>query len=308
MPEILVTAPGYLHDDARRILERVGNVTAKALSAAELERIIDRFDAILIRADTRLSRGTLERAAKLRVIGSATTGLGHIDVEYAKAHNIKIVNLNGAHTIATAEYAMALILSLCRNIPWAFESVKRGEWERHRFIGSELEGKTLGIIGLGRIGARLAGYAVAFGMRVVAFDPYAKGMDGVEIANDVRELLKESDIVSIHSALTPETKGLLDKAAFDSMKDGACLINAARYGIVDVEAMLSALESGKLAGAAFDVLEKEPPDGDDDRLVAYARKHGNLLLTPHLGASARDAVRAASVEIAQGVADFLAGP
>lgn len=305
MTEILVAAPEYLHPDAKAILEGAGNVTARRLSRAELERAIGKFDAVIVRVDTQLDAALLSKAHRLRLIGSVTTGVNHIDSGYAASMGIRVISLSGAHTVPTAEYSMALILSLCRRIPWAYESIKQGRWERHRFIGTELSGKTLGIVGIGKIGARLSEYAKAFGMEVIAFDPYAGPAAGIEMVKTIDGLLERSDIVSIHCMLTDETRGMIDGRRLSLLRRGAYLVNAARAEIVDTRALLEALGSGTLAGAALDVFETEPLEDASGPLVRYALEHDNLLLTPHLGASTEEAVRAGSVEIARKVAGEL---
>ena len=304
MYEILVTEPEYLDSEAEKVLERAGHVTAMRLSRRALERAIPKFDAIFVRIETTIDSELLKKAKKLKIIGSVTTGLDHIDVAAAKKLGIKIISMHGTHTIATAEHTMTLMLALCRKMPWAYDNVRRGRWERHRFIGTQLNGKILGLVGLGRVGSQLAEYAKAFGMRVIAYDPYVKSND-VKLVSNLDKLLRESDIISIHAMLTKETKGMVGSRQFRELKKGAFLVNTARAEIVDRRALLHALRSGTLAGAAFDVFENEPIKSAEEPMIKYAQEHDNLILTPHIGASTREAVRAGSVEIAEGVEKAL---
>lgn len=300
--KILVTEPEYFGEDALSVLRERGEVETLRISRKELLQKIKEFDAVLIRIETKLDRELLDNAAKLKVIGSATTGLNHIDTKLAKERGIKIVNLHGAHTIPTAEYAFAMLLSLVRNLPWAYESLRDGRWERHKLIGRQLNGKRIGIIGLGRIGNEVAKYAEAFGMDVVAFDPYAKSQKVRMLP--LEKLLAESDVITIHAMLTDETRGMIGRKEFGMMKDGAFLVNTARAEIVDSDALIEALEGNKLGGAAIDVFENEPAV-EEDRILRYARKKANLLVTPHLSASTVEAARSAAVEIAKGVCEAL---
>ena len=302
--KILVTEPEYFDDKAIRMLSRQGTVVAKRLTYKELSNIISEVDAILVRIETYLDRAMLRRAKKLRVIGSATTGLNHIDVKYALEHGIEVISLHGTHTVPTAEHTLALMLSLCRKIPWAHAALLRGEWQRYRFIGTQLSGKTLGIIGFGRIGSQVAKYAESLGMHVIFYDPYVKPKSGKAISVPLRRLLAGSDIITIHAALTKETRNMISAAEFRAMKRSALLVNTARGEIVDQEALISALANHKIAGAAEDVFPKEPMEGRG-RLQAYAKTHGNLIITPHISASADDAVHAAGVEIAGKVCKVL---
>jgi D-3-phosphoglycerate dehydrogenase len=304
MYEILVTEPEYLDADGRAALDRIGHVTAKRMTRKELEQVIPNMDAIFIRVDTSVDAALMDKAKKLKIIGSVTTGLNHVDVEAANKRGIKVVNLHGTHTISTAQYTMAMMLSLCRNIPWAYDNVRKGRWERYKFIGTELEGKTLGIIGLGKIGLQVAAYAKAFGMKVVAYDPYAKQGD-VPLLDSLDKVLAQADVLTIHAMLTKETNGLFGAKQFNMVKKGAYLVNTARAEIVNQEALLNALNSGQLRGAAFDVFIKEPIDGTDDPMVKYAIEHTNLILTPHIGASTREAAHAACLEIAASIEQEL---
>ncbi len=301
--KILITEPEYFDKDARSILSKRGKVIVKHLSRNELTKQIPEIDAILVRIETHLDRTMLGKAKRLRVIGSATTGLNHIDVSYARSRKIRIFNLHGTHTIPTAEHTFALILSLCRKIPWAYAALARGEWKRYRFIGTELKGRTLGIIGYGRIGSRVAVYAKAFGMKVIAYDPY---VDTKEVSMvSLHTLLRNSDIVTVHATLTEQTENMIGSREFGMMKKSAFFLNTARGEIVDQHALLDALKRHRIAGAAEDVFPKEPLGSSP--IERYARKANNLIITPHIAASTDIAVHEAGIEIAKEVADAL-GP
>ena len=302
--KILVTEPEYFDGDAVRILESCGDVVAKRMGKEELAEKIADFDAIIVRIETHLDKKMLTRAKRLRIIGSATTGLNHIDTDYAREMGIRIINLHGTHTIPTAEHTMALILSLSRKIPWAYLSVSEGKWERYRFIGEQLDGKTLGIIGIGRIGSKVAEYAKAFGMRIIAYDPYVKSSNDAELV-DLESLLKNSDIITLHAVLTGESAGLIGKHEFELMKGNALLINTARAGLIDNTALIEALKSGRINGAALDVFADEPLSEKDLLIVEYARNNSNLIITPHISASTAEAAHEAGLEIAKGVARAL---
>ncbi len=306
MHEILVTEPEYLDNDAREALGRIGHVTAKRMSRNELEQIIPKIDVLFIRIDTAVDAALIDKAKNLKIIGSVTTGLNHIDMDYAGKRGITVVNLHGTHTISTAQHTFALMLALCRNIPWAYDNIRAGRWERYKFIGTELEGKTLGVVGIGRIGSQVAAYAKAFGMKTVAYDPYAKPGD-VPLVDSLDKLLAQADIVTIHAMLTDETQGLMGAKQFARMKKGALLVNTARAEIVDQAALLQALGSGQLGGAAFDVFAKEPVENIEDPMVKYAIGHRNLILTPHIGASTKEAAHAACLEIAGSIEKALNG-
>lgn len=300
--KILITEPEYFDIDAVKILEKCGTVTKRRVTKKQLEGIIGDFDALVCRIETHVDKDVLEKAEKLKVIGSATTGLDHIDVGYARKLGIRIFNLHGEHTLPTAEYTMALILGLYRHIPWAYNSLKGGDWHRYRFIGRQLQGKTLGIIGLGRIGGKVAVYAGAFGMNIVYYDPYVDSNAYTKVSLNM--LMKSSDVVTIHAMLNDSDRHMINGKMLGLMKKDAVLINTARADIVDYNALLAALKGNRIAGAALDVFHKEPIEKNDP-VLSYAKKHGNLLVTPHLGASAKEAAHLAGVEVAEKVSEFL---
>ena len=304
--KIIVVSPEYFPEDTLSRLEQIAQIYSKKLSRKELISEIGEYDGVLTRVDVRFDSEVLEKARKLKAIGTATTGLNHIDVGYANSRGIKIFNLSGTHTIPTAEHTFSLILSLARRVPWAFESLKKGEWERHRFFGSGLEGKTLGIIGFGRIGSRVAGFAKGFGMKVITYDPYVRE-SVIRSAGAKKASLDDvlrSDIISIHASLSKETKKMINSTAISRMKSSALLINTARGEIVDEKALLDALEKKRIAGAALDVFADEPLRKNSD-LIKYAKLNDNLIITPHLGASTNEAVRESAMEIVGKMKDFF---
>ena len=222
-----------------------------------LEEIIDRYDGIVIRSATRLTQDVIERADRLKVIGRAGVGIDNVDVAAATRRGIVVANAPESTVVSAAEQTIGLILALARNIPQAHAALKDGRWERSRWSGVEVAGKTLGVVGFGRIGQQVARRALGLGMTVVAYDPFV-GEDrfrdlGVEQAETVEDLLAAADVVTLHSPLTDETRCLIDRDAIAHMRDGARLVNAARGALVDEAALAEAIESGKLAGAALDV-------------------------------------------------------
>ncbi len=269
-----------------------------------LEEIIDRYDGIVIRSATRLNQGLIERAVRLKVIGRAGVGIDNVDVGAATRQGIVVANAPESTIVSAAEQTIGLILALARNIPQAHAALKDGRWERARWGGVEVAGKTLGVIGFGRIGQQVARRAIALGMAVTAYDPFV-GVDrfrelGVEQADSIEELLGASDIVTLHSPLTDETRCLIDREAIAHMRDGARLVNAARGALVDEEALAEALRSGKLAGAALDVFSSEPYQGPLLEL-------DQVVVTPHLAASTDEAQDRAGVIVAEQVVAALDG-
>lgn len=276
------------------------------LSEAELVKKIKGYDALIVRSGTTVTKKIIAASDKLKVIGRAGVGLDNVDVAEASKKGIVVMNAPSGNTISTAEHAFSLMLALSRNIPQANQSVKQGKWDRKKFMGVELYGKTLGVIGLGRIGAEFAKRALSFGMRIIAFDPFlseekAKSLNVEPVSLDT--LFKNADFITIHTPLTDETRHLLDEKAFKKMKSGVRIINAARGGIIDEKALAKNLKSGKVAGAALDVFEtkaKPPVDSpvfDMEKVVA----------TPHLGASTEEAQVNVAIDMAKSVADALLG-
>ncbi len=275
------------------------------MSDEELGEAIGAYDAILIRSATKMTADLIERAENLKVIGRAGTGVDNVDIPAATRRGVIVANAPESNSVAAAEHTLALMLSLCRNVPQAHGSLTGGAWERPKFKGTELYGKTLGVIGFGRIGQLVAKRAQSFGMDVIGFDKFVTAERfrelGVEGAEGVEDLLGRSDVVTLHVPKTPETIDLIDSAAVAAMKDGARLVNCARGELVDLDAVAAGLESGKLGGAALDVFPSEP--FTDHPL--FARE--DVVVTPHLGASTAEAQDRAGVVTAEQVTAALTG-
>jgi len=309
MIRILVTEPEYFTPESLRMMKRVGRVTAQRMSRKELLNSIENFDAVVVRIDTKLDKTILRSAARLKCVVSATTGLNHIDTGYLKARGIPLFSLHGTHSVPTAEHAIGLLFSAARKIPAASAAMSAGGWERWRYIGTEIAGKTLGIIGIGRIGTQVAKRARALGMHVIAYDPYVSGKEVQRrgaTKTQLRALLKSSDFITLHAPLTPKTEGLIDKKAFRVVKPSVVFINTSRGKIIDESALIEALSKDRIRAAAIDVYPEEPLPSKH-RLRTYARGHGNLILTPHIAASTNEAVTRASMFAADAVCDFFSG-
>jgi D-3-phosphoglycerate dehydrogenase / 2-oxoglutarate reductase len=272
---------------------------------ARLDERIGEFDALIVRSATKVTADLIARAERLRVVGRAGTGVDNVDLEAATKRGILVVNAPESNSVAAAEHTLALALALCRNVPQAHGALVRGEWARSRYGGNELYGKTLGVIGFGRIGQLVAKRALAFDMHVVGFDKFVSaerfrelGVEGVETTD---ELYERADIITIHLPKTPETVNWIDATALTRMKDGVRIVNCARGELIDLEALAAALDSGKVAGAALDVFPSEPITehplfGRDD-----------VVVTPHLGASTAEAQDRAGTDTARQVAAALRG-
>jgi len=275
------------------------------MSDEELRDAIGGYDAILVRSATQLTPELIERAKRLKVIGRAGTGVDNVDIPAATRRGIVVANAPESNSIAAAEHTLALMLALCRNVPQAHASLIGGAWERPRFKGTELYGKTLGVVGFGRIGQLVAKRARAFEMDVVGLDKFVSAERfrelGVEGVTELEELLGRADVITLHVPKTPETVGLIDAAAVAAMKDGARLVNCARGELVDLDALLAGLESGELAGAALDVFPSEP--FTEHPLF----ERDDVVVTPHLGASTAEAQDRAGVVTAEQVTAALTG-
>ena len=275
------------------------------LDKAALLGLIGAYDALVVRSATKVSADVIEAGTRLRVIGRAGTGVDNIDVGAATRRGIVVVNAPASNNVAVAELAIGLLISLARSIPQAHASVQADRWERTKFVGWEVRGKTLGLVGLGRIGSEVAVRARALEMHVLAYDPVVS-LDraeqiGVELVT-MDELAQRSDVISLHVPLVEATKNLFDAAHIARMKRGAYLINASRGGIVDDDALLAALDSGQLGGAALDVYSIEPPAPNS--LLTH---HPKIIAVPHIGASTAEAQTSAGTEMAEGVAAALSG-
>lgn len=275
------------------------------MDRAQLLERIGEYEGLIVRSETRVDARVLEAGRRLMVVGRAGVGVDNIDVEAATGRGVVVVNTPEANTTSAAEHTMALMLSVARRIPWAHHSLAlERRWERRHFMGVQLAGKTLGLVGLGRIGSEVARRARAFGMAVLAYDPYVTAdraaQLGAQLA-ELDELLARSDFVSLHCPLTPKTRHLIDAERLKRMRPTAYLINCARGGIVDEAALANALAEGRLAGAAVDVFAEEPPSGSP--LMGAP----NVVMTPHLGASTKEAQGEAAVAVAEEVLRVLAG-
>ena len=303
MPRILVADP--LAEDGLERLRKAGEVTVVSkLAEAELIKRIPDFDALVVRSETRVTAPILEAGVKLRVVGRAGVGVDNIDVQSATRKGILVVNAPRGNIVAAAEHTVALLFSLARWIPQADASIKRGEWTRSKFIGTEIRGKTLGVIGLGNVGSEVAKRAHGLEMEVIAYDPVVS-VERAELFNvelvSLSELLERADFITVHVPLVEANRNLIGERELALMKPAARLINAARGGIVNEAALFDALKADRIAAAAADVFENEPP-GDLPLL-----KLPNFVGTPHLGASTVEAQVSVAFDVAEEVAAVLAG-
>ncbi len=275
------------------------------MTPAELKAIIKDYDALIVRSETKVTAEILEAADKLKVIGRAGVGLDNVDLAAATKKGVVAMNTPAGNTTSTAEHTMSLILALSRNIAQAAASMKAGKWDRSKFSGVELYAKTLGIIGLGRIGATVAGFAKAFGMKVFAFDPFLSkevaAKMGIEIV-EFDKLIRESDYITVHIPKTAETTDIISDKEFAIMKKNVRVLNCARGGIINEKALIKALEEKRIAGVALDVFDVEPSPADSPFL-----KFDNCIMTPHLGASTSEAQINVAIEIAETVKNALLG-
>ncbi|MBI5885735.1 MAG: phosphoglycerate dehydrogenase [Deltaproteobacteria bacterium] len=289
--EVLKAAPGVTVD------------VITGLKPDELKQKIKDYHAIVVRSATKVTAEILEAAENLKVVGRAGTGVDNVDVNAATKKGVVVMNTPGGNTVTTAEHAVAMMVALARKIPQATASMKRGEWEKKKYEGTELTGKTLGILGVGNIGAVVASRAIGLHMNVIAYDPFisAEAADklGVGLVA-LDELYRKSDFISIHVPLLNETKNLVNAEAFAKMKKGVKLINCARGGIVNEADLAEAVRSKQVSGAALDVFEKEPPAADNPLLAME-----EVILTPHLGASTFEAQENVAIAVAEQIVDYL---
>ncbi len=267
-----------------------------------LRKTIPGFHAVVVRSNVQVTETVLVSGSELQVVGRAGIGVDNIDLEAATRLGVAVVNAPGGNVVTTAEHAIALLTSLARKIPAASASMKEQRWEKKKFLGRELRDKVLGIVGVGRVGSIVADLALGLRMRVVAFDPYLSEERASKIGVEkvpLEELLRTADFLTIHTPLTPETRGLIGRDCLAKVKPGLLLINCARGGIVDHDALLEAIEAGRVGGAALDVFEVEPPPPHP----LYARDE--VILTPHLGASTVEAQAGVAVEVAENITAFL---
>jgi len=279
-------------------------VLPKRLKEEELLPIVADATALVVRSETKVTKKVIEAAKSLRVVGRAGVGVDNVDIEAATQHGVVVMNTPGGNTVTTAELTFTMLLSLARKVPQAHATMIAGKWDRKLFQGVELAGKTLGVLGMGRIGTEVAKRAIAFGMRVVAYDPYltedrAKAI-GAEFAPEVDHAYREADFITVHMPVTKETREMLNAAAFSKMKPGVKIVNCARGEIICEADLIAALESNKVAGAALDVFAVEPLPADHPY-----RRQANLILTPHLGASTEEAQEKCGIEVAEVIAGYL---
>jgi D-3-phosphoglycerate dehydrogenase len=279
-------------------------VLPKRLEEAELLPVVKDAVAMVVRSETKVTRKVLEAAPLLRVVGRAGVGVDNVDVEAATERGVVVMNTPGGNTVSTAELAFAMLLSLARKVPQASASMTAGKWDRKQFQGVEISGKTLGVLGMGRIGTEIARRALAFGMKVVGYDPFLTDVRaralGITLAADIDEVYGAADFITVHLPVTDQTRGMLNAEAFARMKPKVCLINCARGEIIVEADLLAALDSGKVAAVALDVYATEPLPAEHP-----FRKHPAMTLTPHLGASTQEAQEKCGIEVAEVIAGYL---
>lgn len=305
MAEFNVLVLDGLEESGLAILRRSAHVAVEEdVQAEELLRIIGDYEALIVRGRTKVTAQVFDAGRRLRVVGRAGVGVDNIDLQAAKERGVCVVNAPASTTLAVAELTMALILSLARETPRADAAMKQGLWLKKELIGFELSGKTLGVIGVGAIGAAVAQRAAAFEMKILGYDPLLsaeqitqRGAQPVSLA----ELYRQSDIITIHVPLTAETRSMVDQRAFEQMKPGVRVVCTARGGIIDEAALLAALETGKAAGAGLDVFAQEPPG------KSALASHPKVIATPHIGAQTAEAQARAAVDIAHEVLAALQG-
>ena len=301
VPKVLVADPISERGVAELAAGGALDVTVKTgLKEDQLLEIIGEFSGLVVRSQTKATAKLLAAATKLRAIGRAGVGVDNVDVEAATKQGIIVMNTPGGNTVSTAELAFSLMMALARNIPQADATMKAGKWDRKKLEGTELNGKTLAIIGMGRIGTEVAKRAMTFGMTVLAYDPYLSASRAtalqVELVEQLDELLPRADFITLHMPSTPETHHMLGAERIAKMKKGVRIINAARGDLIEVSALAEALKSGQVGGAALDVYEVEPPAEDFP-----LRSLPNVILTPHLGASTAEAQENVGIEVAQAI-------
>ncbi len=294
-------------EDGIKILKQKGLnvVDLTSVPKDELVNHVADLDAIVVRSATKVRKGIIDSGKNLKVIGRAGVGLDNIDVNYAKSKGIKVINTPRATSISVAELTIGLILAVMRKIAYGDRETRKGNWPKSRCKGIEMYGKTLGIVGIGRIGKEVAKRAKAFGMNVIYYDIYKLSKEQAKELNveyrDLDDLISEADVITLHVPLTPETEHIINAERIKRMKDGTIIINASRGGVVDEDALYEALKSGKLYGAALDVYENEPLK--ESKLFEI----DNIVLTPHIGAQTKEGQKRAGIEIAEKIAEELLG-
>ena len=306
-PNILITEPEYFTKSSLVLMGKAGIIHKKRINYSELKNTVHKYDALVVRIETKIDKNIIAKAKRLKCVVTATTGLDHIDISSLEKLGIPLFSLINSHTIPTTEHAITLLLAMARNITGAHQEMISGGWNRWKYIGTEVNGKTLGIFGIGKIGSELAQRAKAFGMKIMAYDPF---LDEESIANRGAQkvswntLLKKSDFLSIHSFLTEKTRGCFGEKEFKKMKPSSILINVARGAIIQDKALINALSKNYIRGAALDVYSEEPLHHNSP-LRKFAATHNNLLFTPHLGGSTIEARDRASMEAAKYIVNFF---
>ncbi|KAK4948661.1 hypothetical protein LTR10_012665 [Elasticomyces elasticus] len=305
-----VLCPEKLSPDGLTLLRKTLDVDEKkGLTPEQLIDIIPAYDALVVRSETKVTAALLDAARRLKVVARAGVGVDNVDVPAATKLGIVVVNSPSGNIQAAAEHTIALLMSMARNVPDACASLKAGKWERSRLVGVEVKGKTLGIVGLGKVGLIVARMARGLGMNILAADPYASASvaaaANVQLVESLTDLLPQIDFLTIHTPMLASTRGMLSTNELNTMKRGARILNVARGGIIDEEALLLALESGQIAGAAIDVFTSEPPTADSPAAKLIA--HPKCIATPHLGASTVEAQENVSIDVCEQVLQILAG-
>ncbi len=303
MKKILISDP--IDKNCMMILERNGyEVTLEAgMTPEQIKSEIGKYNGLIVRSETKVNAELISQMSEMEIIGRAGTGVDNIDVSAATRRGIIVMNTPGGNTISAAEHTMALMLSMCRNIPLANISMREGKWERKKFQGTELSGKTLGVIGLGKIGREVASRSKGFGMKIIGYDPLLSDETASKFGLELTALdalFVNSDIITLHVPLSAETKHLISMETLRKCKNGVKIINCARGGIVNENDLVDALDSGKVSAAAIDVFEKEPPDFSQ-RIF----NHPKVICTPHLGASTEEAQEKVAIQIAEQIHDFF---
>ena len=303
MPDFNILITDGLDQTGQSILRANAKVDDQSgISGDDLLNVIPDYDALIVRGRTKVTASVMDAASRLKVIGRAGVGVDNIDLEAARKHNVTVVNAPMSTSLAVAELTFGLLLALAREIPRADAGMKAGQWLKKELEGVELSGKTLGLIGFGRIGVEVGKRASAFGMNVIAYDPLISEEEieqrGAEPVS-IQDLYAWSDFISLHLPLNVQTRDMIGPLAFSQMKDGVRIVSAARGGIIDELALLNALNSGKVGGAALDVFEKEPPG------LTETISHPRLIATPHIGAQTVEAQSRASEDIANEVLSAL---
>lgn len=312
---ILNSEPLGYSESARAILRDLGELDERELDRSELLVAIGEVDVLLVRLAHSLDREVFDASDRLAVVVSPTTGLDHIDLEYASARGVAVLSLKGEYEFlssvtSTAEHTWALLLALARRLPDALEHVRTGGWDRDSFRGTELQGKRIGIVGLGRIGVMVAEYARAFRMDALGYDPAPRSWpDGVVRVDSLLELAGAVDVLTIHVPLEEATRGLIGSDVLGRLPAGAFLVNTSRSEIVDSTALLATLEDGRLGGAALDVVPSERAEDrrQESGLIAFSREHDNLIITPHIGGATKEAMERTEVFMAEKLRRHLDG-